>query len=123
MISILRLFGGCSENPMMEPSKSNKNISSEDILEASPDAIITMSRAGEILSWNHSAETLFGYTRADVLGRSIYDLIIPPDQKEETQNAIQAAVMGNPVAYESVRHRRDGSLVTVDISKSFVRSA
>ncbi|TAK08389.1 MAG: PAS domain S-box protein, partial [Candidatus Manganitrophaceae bacterium] len=94
---------------MKNRPESDKNPSPEEILEASPDAIITMSQKGEIFSWNRGAEIIFGFAREEALGRSIYDLIIPPDRKKETENAVQAVLEGRPVAYESVRRRKDAS--------------
>jgi PAS domain S-box-containing protein len=105
---------------MTKETKSDKRFSCEEILEASPDAIITMSQEGEILSWNRGAETTFGFVREEVLGRSVYDLIVPKDRKEETLLAIRNTLEGRQVVYESVRCRKDGSLVTVDISKGVI---
>ncbi|MDC4206610.1 MAG: PAS domain S-box protein [Candidatus Manganitrophus sp.] len=103
--------------------ESNQILSSEEILEASPDAIITMSQKSEILSWNRGAELIFGFPREQATGRSIYELIVPQDRTEETERAIQTALKGGVVAYESVRRKKDGSLVTVDISIKVVRDS
>lgn len=46
------------------------------LVEHAPDAIIYADRAGAIRIWNRAAETLFGYTAEDVLGKSL-DIIIP----------------------------------------------
>lgn len=81
-----------------------------------------MSQAGQILSWNRGAESIFGFAREEVLGQSIYDLIIPEDREQETQNAIRAALEGRQIAYESVRRRKDAFLVTVDITKGVIRN-
>jgi PAS domain S-box-containing protein len=46
------------------------------IVEQSPDAMIVADAQGAIVLWNRSAETIFGYADAEVLGKSL-DVIIP----------------------------------------------
>ena len=48
------------------------------ILETALDAIIIMDRHGKVLEFNTAAEGMFGYARAEVLGRELAELIIPP---------------------------------------------
>ena len=52
------------------------------IVEASDDAIIAKDLNSVILSWNRTAERLFGYPAAEVLGQPI-TIIFPPDRIEE----------------------------------------
>ena len=52
------------------------------IVESSDDAIVSKNLDGIIMSWNQGAERLFGYTAAEVVGKSI-NLLIPPDRMEE----------------------------------------
>jgi len=48
------------------------------ILEAALDAIITCDHTGQIVEFNPAAERIFGYCKADVLGRKLADAIVPP---------------------------------------------
>jgi len=107
---------------MTDLPEPRKNPSSADILESSPDAIIVLTESGEILSWNPGARLLFGFAPEEALGQSIYDLITPEDRKEETRRAIRATLAGHPVAYESVRRRKDTSLVAVDVSQGILQN-
>lgn len=52
------------------------------ILESSLDCIITIDHEGKILEFNPAAENTFGYSRAEVLGREMAELIIPPSLRE-----------------------------------------
>jgi PAS domain S-box-containing protein len=48
------------------------------ILENAHDAYVAMDRDGKIIDWNERAQTLFGWTRAEALGRAVADVIVPP---------------------------------------------
>ena len=91
------------------------------IVENSLDALIALSADGKILFWNAGAETIFGYTAGEAIGRTIYDLLIPADRIEESRQALKCAIESGSAAYESIRRRKDGSLAYIDISKRSVR--
>jgi len=47
------------------------------ILESSLDSIVSMDHEGCIVEFNSASEAVFGWTRAEVLGKSLEDLIVP----------------------------------------------
>jgi PAS domain S-box-containing protein len=88
-----------------------------------PDAVLAVSTEGRVLHWNRAAEVLFGYSAGEAVGRVLTELIVPPDLAQEEQK-IQAEVLaGNLTVYESVRRRKDGSLLHVSVSSKGVRDA
>jgi protein-histidine pros-kinase len=93
------------------------------LLDESPDAVIATSREGEVLYWSKGAEILFGYTGTEAVGRTVNDLIVPPDRVEEERKILREAFETGFSAYESVRRRKDGSPVYVDVSSRTVRDA
>ncbi len=62
------------------------------ILDAALDCIITIDRQGNITDFNAAAERTFGYRRADVLGREMAELIIPPAMRERHRMGLQRLV-------------------------------
>ena len=76
-----------------------------------------------MLYWSNGAEVLFGYTSAEAVGRAVNELIVPPDHVEEERKILREALETGFSAYESVRRRKDGSPVYVDISSRAVRDA
>src|ERR1700724_2470717 len=48
------------------------------VLDSVLDCIITMDADGKVIEFNAAAERTFGYTKAEAIGRSLADLIIPP---------------------------------------------
>src|SRR5579862_157443 len=93
----------------------------ELLIDATPDALVALSPEGEALFWNRGAELTFGYTSGGALGRSVYDLIIPADRVEEERAMLHAASEGDVAAYESLRRKKDGSLIYINVSTRAVR--
>ncbi len=64
------------------------------ILDAALDAVIMVDAASNVMEWNPAAERIFGYRREEVLGRTIWELIIPPEFREARQQEIQRYLAG-----------------------------
>jgi PAS domain S-box-containing protein len=93
------------------------------IVESSDDAIISKDLDGTIRSWNRGAEQLFGYTLAETIGCSIR-LIIPADRQSEEDHVLASIRAGNKVDhFETIRRRKDGSLVPISLTVSPIRNA
>jgi PAS domain S-box-containing protein len=91
------------------------------IVESSEDAIIGKSDAGIVTSWNDGAEKLFGYTAAEMVGRSIQELL-PADRKQEEEEILHRIKQGETVNhFETVRAKKDGTLVHVSLTISPIR--
>ena len=83
---------------------------------ASPDAIISADLNGSIISWNAGAERMYGYAAEDTIGRSL-SVIVPEDRNDELRAALDRVTRGEQIEQiETIRQRRDGSLVEVSIS-------
>lgn len=93
------------------------------IVDSSDDAIISKNLDGIITSWNKSAELLFGYKAEEVVGKSIM-ILIPPDRAAEEPEILRKLQHGERVDhFETVRRRKDGSLVNLSLTISPVRDA
>ncbi len=91
------------------------------MLDESPDAMIAIGPDGATLHWNRAAEVTFGYTREEAIQRPLNELIVPPGH-EEDERRIQADALARGLAVaETVRRRKDGSLVHVSVSTKAVR--
>ena len=86
------------------------------LLEDTPDAVVAVSPDEEIVLWNTAAETLFGYSRAEALGRRLTELIGPSEPKESDRHRHAQAAEQALSIFEAVRRRKDGSLVHVSVS-------
>ncbi|MBU0747768.1 MAG: PAS domain S-box protein [Gammaproteobacteria bacterium] len=91
--------------------------------EQNPDALLVLSPQGIVLEWNPAAERIFGYVQAEAEGRSILDLIVPTDRAHEEEAIRAEALRLGTAVHETVRRRKDGSLVHVNISTKAVLDA
>jgi PAS domain S-box-containing protein len=91
------------------------------IVASSDDAIISKDLNGVVLTWNRSAERMFGYTAEEAIGQSI-TLIIPPDRLPEEAEVLRRVRAGLTVEhFETVRQRKDGTPIHISLTVSPVR--
>jgi PAS domain S-box-containing protein len=90
------------------------------ILNAAFDCIITMDHQGAVVEINRAAERTFGYTAAEMIGRELAELIIPPYLREAHRSGLArylrtgvSAVGGHPL--ELAAMRADGSEFPVEV--------
>ncbi|MCU1497924.1 MAG: hypothetical protein JWM47_1877 [Acidimicrobiales bacterium] len=83
------------------------------VIDTLPRAVVVTDGTGVISLWNALAEALYGWTEAEVQGRSILDVLGPPDALEEMDLALRAALGGTPYSGERTVVRRDGTTVQV----------
>jgi PAS domain S-box-containing protein len=93
------------------------------LVDGSRDPLMALSPEGVVLFWNQAAASLFGYERAEVLGRSIDDLIVPADRRREASSKRAEVLVEGRLHFETARRRRDGSVVLVDIFYRLVSPA
>ncbi len=90
---------------------------------SSEDAILSKDLRGIILSWNNSAERLFGFTAEEAIGKPI-TIIIPSDRLDEEPLILGKIHRGERIEhFETVRRRKDGSLVDISLTISPIRNA
>ena len=80
--------------------------------------IIGKTREGIITSWNSAAEQMYGYSAQETVGQPI-TLIFPPDRQDEFARIMERIRQGERVdLYETVRRRKDSTLLPVSITVS-----
>ena len=92
-----------------------------ELIDEIADAIILVSPSDTVLMWSRAAEQLFGYSAEEACGASLVDLLVPSDRLDEHQVHQRQARESGVTLYETVRHRRDGSLLVVSVSVSAVK--
>ena len=91
------------------------------IVESSDDAIISKDLNGCIMSWNQGAQRLFGYTAQEMIGQPVHRLI-PQDRLDEEPRILERLRLGQRIDhYETVRQRKDGTMIDVSLSVSPIK--
>ena len=91
------------------------------VVESLDDAIVSKDLNGTIRTWNRAAERMFGYAESEMIGRSIRT-IIPADRQGEEDDVLARIRAGQTVAhFETVRRRKDGSLIPISLTVSPIR--
>jgi PAS domain S-box-containing protein len=91
------------------------------IVESSDDAIISKDLTGVITSWNRGAQHLFGYTAEEMIGQPVQRLI-PDDRLNEEPRILERLAKGERIDhYETVRRRKDGTLIEISLSVSPIK--
>ena len=107
----------------MRKKAEEKIQSLANIVESSYDAIITKSLDGIITSWNKGAEQIYGYSAKEVLGKPI-SILDPSRLVEETKELIELIIQGDRIHhYETLRLRKDGTIINVSLTLSPVFDA
>jgi len=93
------------------------------IVENSDDAIISKNLDGIILTWNAGAEHIFGYKSEEVVGKAV-TILMPPDRVDEEPKFLERLRRGERIEhYETVRRRKDGTLIDISLTVSPVRDS
>jgi PAS domain S-box-containing protein len=92
------------------------------IVTSADDAILSKTIDGVITSWNPGAERMFGYSAEEIIGQSILRLI-PPDHQAEEGEIVARLRAGKRIQhYETVRRKKDGTLIDVSLTISPIRN-
>jgi len=91
------------------------------IVESSDDAIISKDLQGIVTSWNLSAERIFGYSAAEMIGRPILTLI-PADLQYQEPDILSRLAKGERIDhFKTERVTKSGKLIHVSLTISPVR--
>jgi PAS domain S-box-containing protein len=94
----------------------------ETLIQVSPLAIMLLDHGGNVQLWNPSAERIFGWTAQEAIGHP--NPLVPAVQRAEYAAWSDQVLRGQLlINQETVRQRRDGSLVDVSISSAPVYDA
>ena len=92
------------------------------VIEGAPVAIVEVGLDNAVQLWNPGAERIFGWTPEEVLGKPVP--MVPSDREPEFRLLLGQIRDGHAfTGYETVRMRRDGSLVDVEVSAAPIRDA
>src|SRR5687767_9653395 len=106
----------------MEPSlEEQPEERLQALIDSSPVAIVEFGLDTRVRLWNPAAERIFGWSREEMIGRGGLPMA-PPAQRTESEELFARVLAGESLNdYETVRRRKDGTLVAVSIAAAPVR--
>jgi len=91
------------------------------MLDSALDCIVTIDHEGKLFEWNPAAEKTFGFRRAEVIGKELAELIIPPALRQRHREGLarflatgQSTILGKRIEMTAVR--ADGKEFPVEFS-------
>jgi two-component system cell cycle sensor histidine kinase/response regulator CckA len=88
------------------------------IVRSTGNAIIGKTLDGTITTWNPAAEWMYGYGAEEAIGKNIA-MLVPDEAKADLERTLESIRRGDTVApYETVRLRKDGTLIDVSLTAS-----
>jgi len=102
-----------TERKEMEEALNLQRAYFQQLFDNSPDAIVMLDINDRLSHTNKGFEALFGYSTEELQGQSIRKLIVPKEDTQATSASLQRVFSGEVVRRETVRRRKDGSLVDV----------
>jgi PAS domain S-box-containing protein len=100
-----------------------------NIVETALDAFVQINDDGNVLNWNSQAERIFGWPRADILGKDAFELIAGAQERDELRAALghivltgEGQVIGQGRRREIMVRRRDGREFKAELSVTALRT-
>jgi PAS domain S-box-containing protein len=92
------------------------------VLDSTADALVATSVDGVVQFWNKGATELFGYTRDEAVGNLLFGLTVPVNRLQDEQALLAQAERSGTATAETVRHRKDGSLLYLNVTIRALRN-
>lgn len=98
-----------------------KNYQLASIVQSSDDAITGKTLDGVITTWNKGAEKIYGYAENEIVGKSM-TVLIPPALEKDLRQLLERVKEGEHIQhYETLRLRKDGSVINVSLTLSPIK--
>jgi len=96
----------------------------ESVLFNTPNAVVTTDAQNRVTEWNPGAEKIFGYTREEVVGRDLDDIVAFTEAgRQEARAYTQAATSGHRLPpTEAIRYRKDGTPIDTIVAGAPIKT-
>jgi PAS domain S-box-containing protein len=109
-----------------QAARAGLELRTSAVLASALEAIVTMDEFGNIVDFNPAAERMFGFERDDVAGRSLADVLIPPELRALHREGFtrfletgQAVILGKHLEVEALR--ADGERIPIELTVTQVQ--
>jgi PAS domain S-box-containing protein len=109
------IFRDITERKRMEKELQIKQAYFQQLFENAPEAIVVLDNEDRIIDANREFTRMYGYTHEESIGHYINQLIAPFELRGEALLLTAKVAKGETISYETIRHRKDGTVLTVSI--------
>lgn len=95
----------------------------QSIFDSAPDAVIVINNESNIIKWNHKAEKLFGWNESEIIGKHLYEYIIPERYREKHKAGMkhyldtgEGPVLNRDIEIEAINKKANEFSVLLSIS-------
>ncbi|HEU4472835.1 MAG TPA: PAS domain S-box protein [Flavisolibacter sp.] len=114
LIGFVKIMRDLTANKRLEETK----FFLASIVETSNDSIITIDFQRTVTSWNKAAENLYGYPAKEAIGKNLTMLTLPEDFKGLLAKVDAVEHSREVVVFDTVRRRKGGQLIDLEIVMS-----
>ena len=111
----LNFLAEITERKQAEEETQRERAFFDRLVETAPEGIAISDTQGRVLRVNAEFVRMFGYGVDEVVGQCLDDLVAPPARQEEARALTASATQGSEILLETVRHKKDGTLVDVSL--------
>jgi diguanylate cyclase (GGDEF)-like protein/PAS domain S-box-containing protein len=123
MIKSSIILQGCKAGGALDVARGREHTLEhfQAIVQSSDDAIISKTLDGLVTSWNSGAQSIFGYTEQEMLGKSMV-VLFPPERRDEEARLLKQVISGARVDhFETERLHKSGNRIHVSVTVSPIR--
>ncbi|HSE42664.1 MAG TPA: PAS domain S-box protein [Acidobacteriota bacterium] len=119
---LLSTSSGRDESATHPPEDTVYRQALSQIVQSSQEAILSKDLGGIILTWNKGAQEMYGYTPEEIIGKPV-SALAPEGTANEIPEIMRKIRQGEVIdRYETIRRKKDGTLINVSLSISPVRN-
>ena len=121
LVAFSSQLGSALENAQLYDEVNKEKAYIENLVDNAGDAIISTDVEDRILTWNHGAEVIFGYSREETVGQSL-TILLPAQRTGELEEIRDKVRLTGVIRNLEVRRiRKDGIIIEASLAVSPIR--
>jgi len=113
--AVYGIYRDITERKQAEEESQRERAFFDRLVESAPEGIAITNTQGRIMRVNAEFVRMFGYGVDEAVGQFLDDLVAPPARQEEARALTASIAQGREILLETVRRRKDGTLVDVSL--------
>jgi PAS domain S-box-containing protein len=121
LVAFSSQLGSALENAQLYDEVNKEKAYIENLVDNAGDAIISTDVGDRILTWNHGAEVIFGYSKEETVGQSL-TILLPSHRAGELEEIREKVRLTGVIRNLEVRRiKKDGIIIEASLAVSPIR--